>query len=691
MTAPLVTLSTLDGVNLNPSSSFTSVPKHGHLGAQTADIDVATAARAEDGPAYAGTEFGARDFQVIHEVPDSSHETHLASLKALYPYPGKTSPSQTLVYVDRDGVTKRATVVLVKLSRLPTMERVERLKFEGTWRLLSPTSIIDSATSVAAVAKTSSPATLSATNSGNVPARTVVHTLKPTAAKSAGNGQRYRQQLTLLYKGDRPLARWPARVHQFNHAAEVTATRSMASGDDIELYVKGRRQMRWFGAHSSTVANQATTDVWALVDHPPARYWTYLGGSSLGSGATSMAVPKDSLQNMPALPFYGVFDDSGSEECVLVTGYDAKARTLTIARGQRGTTAATHASGKALYWAAWTADLVYGWTSAPAASLYVDDRYKPMCLSTSASASTNATWYFSNGVCEMATSGDPSILYPRGGGWEPRLAGPNERERATGKGDQYWLYSPKVSSNPSTIAGIEYIGRKYTGRLLADGWRFVSPIGISSFAMTYTISLGFGTDHEAGVAVWAVDKVGMPQRQITAAAALRFDDDIAGSGTETFTPTRSAYELLLLAEPWDPPADSAFVSASSEPTPASEPALLDSCEVTVTSVTFASAERLAFFASARQSIYQFGRPDAPATLASTLDTLYLDGLVCLIDETLSLDASARTITGTSPLPFRHWTRGPIPRLPAGTANLTFTETGIGTVEMGVSSIRSEWN
>lgn len=691
MTAPLVTLSTLDGVNLNPASGFTSVPKHGHLGAQTSDVEVTTAARADDGPAYTGTEFGARDFTVVHEVPDSSHETHLASLKALYPYPGKAASSQTLVYVDRDGVTKRATVVLVKLARLPSMDRVERLKFEGVWRLLSPTSVIETATNVAAVSKTSSPATLSVPTTGNVPARQVTHTLKPTAAKSAANGQRYRVRLTMLYKNERPMVRWPARIHQMNHAAEVSAGRSMASGDDLEPYVRGKRQMRWFGSFAGRGANQATTDIWVNVDHPPARSWTYVATGTLSAGATSMAVPKDSLQSMPALPFYAVWDDSGNE-VVQVTAYDAKARTFTIARGQRGSTAATHATGIKLYWAPWTCDLVYGWTSAPAASTWVDDRYKPMCLSTSAgAASDNDTWRMTSGVIEMETAGDPALLYPRSGAWQPRLAGPNERERALGKGDQFWLYTARVSGNPSTLLGLEYIGRKYTGKVLIDGWRFVTPIGISTWGMSYQMTLGFATDKEAGVGLWGVDRHGLAQRLLLASGALRLDDDAAASGSESLTPTKTAYELLALIEPWDGPLDSNIASSATEPQPSVEPGIGDYCEISNCVLAFAAADRMAFTASAREDIYQFGRPDAPATLASTLDTLYLDGLVCALNETLSLDASARTISGTGSLPYRHWTRGPIPRLPAGTANMTYTETGIGTVEMGVSSIRSEWN
>lgn len=688
MTTPLVTLLTLDGEDLNPSGSFTSVVEYGHLGAQTAGANVSTAAREGDGPEYAGVEFEGRDFEVFHTVPESSHETHLAALKALYPPPA--AGAQTLVYTDRDGVDKQVTVALVRLTRKPSLSRVERIAFVGIWRLLSVTAVADTAGSVAASSKTSSPATLSVTNAGNVPARQVVHTLKPTAAKSAGNGQRFRRQLTLLYKGERPMVRWPARVLQFDHEAEVTASRSLATGDDIEPYVRGRRQPRWFGSHSSRAANQATTDVWMNIDHPPARYWTYTAGSTLSAGATSVAVPKDSLQGMPALPFHAIWDDSGNE-VVLVTGYDAKARTLTVVRGQRGTTAATHTTGKALYWAPWTCDLVYGWTGAASASLWVDDRYKPMCLSTTASASDNSSWYFSSGLAEMVTSGDPALMQPRSGAWEPRLVGPSDRERATGKGDQYWLYGPYINSNPTDRIGVEYAGRKYQGRLLTDGWRLVSPIGISTWAFSWATNLNHSGSMEAGLALWGVDRHGLAQRLPLTSGALRIDASAGGSGSDSLSPARNAYELLALVEPWDPGLDSSFNSASSEPTPAVEPTIGDYCYLDSNVVTFATAERLTFVSGSREDVYQFGRPDAPATLATSLDTLYLDGLVCALSETLSLSASGRSITGANSLPFRHWTRGPIPRLPAGTNNVTLTETGIGTVEMGVSSYRGEWN
>ena len=51
--------------------------------------------------------------------------------------------------------------------------------------------------------------------------------------------------------------------------------------------------------------------------------------------------------------------------------------------------------------------------------------------------------------------------------------------------------------------------------------------------------MGFGTDHEAGGPSGLWTKWACHSGRLPAAAALRFDDDIAASGTETFTPTEA--------------------------------------------------------------------------------------------------------------------------------------------------------
>lgn len=679
-------LVSIGGVSVN-GGGYSSCVDPGMLRSRVVQRDIMLGSVSGGMPQYAGYKLKERQIFIQHRITnDGSHETNLLALKKLYDPDGGT---KTLIWTDGDGVNKTCTVVYADfyLHDAAAGINADHTAFVGVWVLLSGKFPWSSTSSVAAAAKTATPATVSVANAGNITSPAVIYTLKPTAAKTAANGQRYGRYINLLWKSERatPAGGWPVLLTTFDHAAEVTATRSMGSGDDVELYVNQTRQPCWASTATAKTWNTATCDVWANVVHPPARYWTYTSSATLGSGATSMTVRATEMATMPAVPFYAIWETSGNE-VVQVTAFDAATSTLTISRGLRGTTAATHPANDKLYWMPWAGELAFGWTSAPARTNYVDDNYKPIFLTGTSASADNTAWTY-RAYYEADTANDLTVMKPRPGSWRVRVNGDHQREKKKGRGDQYWRYSPGPTSNPSTTLSVDYKGTVGAmGLPLSDGFDFTTPVGVSSFVTSYTVGVGYGTALKARGRVWMYDRSGIGEIMGT------WDNDIAASGSPTYTPTVNAYQISLLIDPFDPLLDNAVNIIALEPTTNT------GFDLAVASVVnFASSDRPVLkVETSNRDIYQFGRPDAPATLANTSgDTLKLYGPIVTLSDTLTIDVDAGTITNTTRNEaVRQRATGTMPGLPTGTNNVTYTETGLtggASIDIGVSQFQSASN
>lgn len=687
MTVPCIVLKTLGGVTLNPvSAEYTSALAPVQMRVQTAPRDIQVTRRSGTGPSYQGQTLGERTLSVRHAIAGDG-TTHEANLRLLKQHHYSTLfGSRTLVFTDTDSADKRVTVVAARLLPLAT---VEQGWVDAEWTLLDPIAYDDAASSVAAVAKSSSPATLAVTNAGNESSRQAVVTLRPSAQKTVANGQRYRIRVTPINRNPRPLQAWPVDLADkvggagWNHAAEVTGGRSRSDGADVEVYVNGRRTDRWAWASGSGTWNQNATRIWANLDLAPARIWTFRSATTLGAGDTTVPV-KDDLVNMPREPFYAAFVNTAGTtvEVVRVTAFDDDARTLTVVRGQRGTSATTWADSSKLYWCPVLIDVLYGWTSATSPT-YVDDARKPMVLqSVPGTLSSNAAWTF-NEFMESTESGLIRSRKGRTGAWRPRLVSPE-----FGRDDMFWNYIPRTASRTSDAAVATLMALAYRsagalgGHPLSDCWDLVSPIGITQVVHTYDVTtLDFDAGLEANFVCSVVDADGNEEE-------LANHD--ATSGTETLTPSANAYAVRYKVDPFDPKVDSNTVELTAQ-----EPTDADGWTVDSVSVTFDTDEKVLLVWGTYGNAYQIGRPGAPATLADASGrTLEVYGPILDVGETLSVDCDAGTLTlsgdgtGTGQL-----AAGAFLRLPPGTNNLTFTEAGLSggaTVEFGVSSKRGAW-
>ena len=679
------------GTLLNPAGGeYTSEIVGDQLALYLAGRSVAAAQRAGRGAAYGGATWEAFEFNVHHAITSAGayyDATYIANLLKLQREHYRPDLDASTLVVTYNSIAMRITV---GPPRLEPLADAARGVVVGIWTVLDMVRVADSAGSTAAAAKTSSPATVSVANAGSAPITQATVTVKPTVAKTAANGQRHVRYITPIWRVPRSEVR-PCDLTNavagdgWDHATEVTATRSQADGDDVELYANGRRVPRWTWASGTGSWNQTATRLWANLAFPAARYWTLTAAA--GTGATTLNVLED-LDAMPATPFNVAFDDTGYD-VARVTAYSRAAGTLTVVRDVRGTTAtASHAANVKAYYCPVLLDLAYGGTSL--ATPTQDDGYKPMVLEGTPPTplSDNGYWHYQS-FQETTAAADTQARKPRGGTWRTESRGDHARERKTGQGDQYWRWIPRTAtlSTDAPVASAMCLAYRSAGAIaghpLADRWALRSAVGITQVVHTrVTTTIAYGT--EARLSVEGIDADGNVEVLETSAAT--------GSTSPTLTPTSSIYAVVFRIEPFDPKTDASANVVAGEPTDA------DGWTEDDVKLTFSTSEEPLFVwgtsPGATANLYQFGRPGAGATLAdSDGNTITLDGILCRINDTLILDLDAMTAVMDDGLSVAHMITGVWPAPAPGTANLTWTETGLSggaSIDIGVSSFRSTW-
>jgi hypothetical protein len=241
----------------------------------------------------------------------------------------------------------------------------------GLWKRTTD-SIVTAAISAATTA------TLSAPNSGNERAPLVLEAT-PTAVKGTGNDQRYGQELVLAWRAARGASNYPIAI-QMNTAAEVTASRMQADGDDLRVLVDGQEVDRWLGD-----MNTALSNVWIVLDFAPKTSGLLKSAITNVSPATGGTLR---LVDGSQLPKSGV--GLVDTEAIAWTSKSQDGNTLQgITRGVRSTTAASHSANAELFLVEHQIDVVYGYTAATAP--VTDDTRKP-AIELTVADSDNAKW-----------------------------------------------------------------------------------------------------------------------------------------------------------------------------------------------------------------------------------------------------------------------------------------------------------
>lgn len=682
------TLDTVGGEDLNPSA-FSSLPPPGLFKLRTARRAAQYAEVADRAAQYTGQTIQPDTKLIGHEIATSGsgYDANLEELKKLY---DTKLGEQTLVFTDTDSVAKRGRVVLQRL--LQHASGVRQILAHGEWLILSRVWLKNAAESVAAAAKTSTPATVSVANSGNVATPEAQYTFQPTVQKTAANGQLYLVYCNAVNRAPRAVSgrRNPIEVTDggWDHAALVTASKSAADGDDVEVYVNGGRVMRWDGAGTAAFNNSGTR-IWCNVDFPAARYWL----DTTGSGVTAVATTLQTMPGlrMPAMPFYAMFVDAvRGNEVVKVTAYNEDSGEMTMVRGKRGTSGAIHATGIKLYHMPVLIDLVYGYTSA-AAPDYIDDDFKPLPAENQGSG--NDAWTYTY-YQETEEQHNTQRRKPRSGGWHSALR-PNPDW--TGRDNMYTKWLPFTATLTTDAALATAIAISYNddgatpGHPLIDRWELVSDIGMQQIVADIDSS---NLNHPVVGAGNNEGKVRVLAECVDGSISAVYTDATVNDAGRALSTAIPALVYAFAIYPFDPddPQDNTAANVVAQ-----KPSDGDGVLVDTVTITFDTDESFELEVSSEQNCYQMGRPDAPATWENVDgEELEINGLVLKLSDTLTITMTETgvTVTDGEGISWAHILSGTYPEIPDGTNNLTYTEAGLAggaSISIGVPSYRSAWN
>lgn len=701
-----VTVISIGGRSANPPGLFTTHLQRGSIRGRTADRDNAAFLRSGRGSRFTGSSSGARQVTLEHRITGPLEST-LELLEGWFYAPAGPAPENNNGYelvFEENGIQKTARVAPVSLTEHGSNtsgdgDCGENGWYVGTWDVLEPVYYAAAASTPLTGAATGNTTLFSPVVRGTVATERVTFSLTPSARKDAADGQQFRRLFTVANREPRPLIARPLLVTPggWDHRAEVTGSMSRADGYDVEVYAAGRRLMLW-----SDNWNDPATKVWVNIDLPPARSWTVKRAA--GVGVTSLDI-LEPLTHLPSEDFFLLTDPAtvpGGPMVLRVTAADVEAGTFTVQRGLRDTADIAIPAGGRIWWvpAGGLIDLVWGMDplgpSFPPPD-YIDDRYKPML---GLAASTNTQHVYSH-YYESALPGNIAARHPRSAAWTLRSLGQYDREHYSGDGDMYWRFVPRAAGSPATSVGLDYrsLGAS-AGRPLADRWDLESPIGITSVLLTWTCDLiryshiGLSTEIKRGrLTVVLVDADG------NELVAGQYDNATgAGTGTVTLTPGGPIYTVSLRVEPFDLTLLDPLITGAGY---ALEPPNGRAWEVSGITVNFdAALAPIVVTPPTTHSIYQFGRPDAPAILSTSEGAARLYGLIVDVETELLMDAYAHSaVASAADLRLSHLIRGQIPALPpdlaaypaAGTATVTLTDVGAGAGLDVVITSRDAWN
>lgn len=646
-------------IDFNPSSDlYRSWPVRDSFLVGSAPKEIATALRACRAAARVGVKFNTSTVLIRHAVSNVSDAiaNYEAMKGALYsPWIGPGWLTFT-----ENSVSKRVRAEPIGIKFEPSVVINDCLDYGvyvGEWLIYDHTRYATTPSTRTLTTLSATPVALS--NSGTICTADFTVSLKPTAQKSAANGQRFMRELSILWRGGRPAVDWPVML--MNAAA-------VASMTGPEVYVDGRRVNHWISGNK----------LWANLSLPAARRWKLATATTgTGTGTWKFDAP---ILDPDATPFYLI--DSTGTEVVRVDAVDGQTGEFTIAeRGSRGTTATSWSAGAYFYLMPVKVDVLYGFSGTIAP--YVNPDVEPII---SLSSSTNAAFTYTN-FYKLGATGDFNQLLPRAASWRPTLYGPPfgidlGRDTKLGDGDQFVSYIPEPDANPATIIAFAYSETGATaGKPLIDTWELYSPVKVSGFSGTWRAPFRFlaGTLPSGRTVGLKWQHVEFDGATITDAQV-----DFLTAPTPTafsFSP-KGAHVLALRPRVYDPKADYAVGARSAvEPSTsgATPPLRLEASAMTV---TFDTGEAISVIASAEQNIYQFGRPDAPAVLSLGGKSIKIYGLYLKVDTTMTLNFSeALTALLPSGQGCGHLITGSNLCVPAGSNNLVLTETGSTGVQV----------
>lgn len=306
-------------------------------------------------------------------------------------------------------------------------------------------------------------------NNGTATEDAPVLTVRPISAKAAADSWIYKREVIIANRVPNAFADYAVCLTDdgasggWDHAAEVTAGRSLSSGDDVRVLVDGVETPRWVGT-STAAWNNIDTLIWVNLSMSPGLIIDELDAAiTAGSPATGgvLEVKHGSTEGFP---------ESGAllidDEVIEYTGKNSHQFTG-ITRGARNTTAASHSATDSVYFVERRVQIIYGYTGASAP----DDRdeRKPMIDLTNSTNDAHQWTEF--------TSSDPRSMQ-----WQRVL---RDRDRQRDK-----ILAPVTETPAGTVEmALEYQSKGPTaGKPNYNGWLMGCPAGTKNPTGTFCSS-----------------------------------------------------------------------------------------------------------------------------------------------------------------------------------------------------------
>ena len=279
--------------------------------------------------------------------------------------------------------------------------------------------------------------------------------VKPTQAKANAAGYKYMRWMPVYNPSSQSFSNFPFDICNAAFATDalVAASKMLATGDDLRVFVDGAEANRWLDG-----INTGNTKVWVNLNLSPGVNLTIVAAQDDSTAYTSIVFNED----ITLLPSKGIFCiwTGADYEAYTYTAKNNVTKTVTgVTRAVKGTAKIAHSAGDTARWIEHEIWIKYGLASA--AAPVADDTRKPMF---ELDHSTNTSWVYEN-FKDKANK--------RTARWKPVVNG-----GAHGRGD-YYTANRNTVADPASEIGLRMKRKPATGQ-----WSVGCPAGITAWNFT---------------------------------------------------------------------------------------------------------------------------------------------------------------------------------------------------------------
>ncbi len=215
---------------------------------------------------------------------------------------------------------------------------------------------------------TASPTDFTITNDGTGIEDQARFYLRPYTLKSETVAQRYKFEIPIAWRANRAASNYPMELTDggWDHATEVAAGRSLASGDDVRVLLNGVEIPRFDGGGATSSFDDALTKIWANLTFSSRQQAALRANATATSPANGedLEVDPGGTVGWASSGFLKINNEVISYHGTTESNASGHAAFQNVARAQRSTTAASHTAADDLFFVEHRIQIMYGHTGA---------------------------------------------------------------------------------------------------------------------------------------------------------------------------------------------------------------------------------------------------------------------------------------------------------------------------------------